>query len=49
MRRILVTSLALLATTAAVPEPAMWGAMVLGFGLLGASMRRPRRIGLMHA
>ena len=26
----------------AVPEPAMWGVMVLGFGLLGASMRRPR-------
>jgi hypothetical protein len=25
-----------------VPEPAIWGAMVLGFGLLGASMRRPR-------
>jgi hypothetical protein len=27
----------------AVPEPAMWVAMVGGFGLLGASMRRPRR------
>jgi hypothetical protein len=25
-----------------VPEPAIWGAMVLGFGLLGATMRRPR-------
>lgn len=28
--------------SSAVPEPAMWGAMVLGFGLLGATMRRPR-------
>jgi len=33
----------------AVPEPAMWGVMVLGFGLLGASMRRPRHAGLLHA
>jgi len=33
----------------AVPEPAMWGAMVLGFGLLGATMRRPRRTGLTYA
>jgi len=32
-----------------VPEPAMWGVMVLGFGLLGASMRRPRRTGLLTA
>jgi len=43
----LVSSWSLAAS--AVPEPAMWGAMVLGFGLLGASMRRPRRVGLMHA
>ena len=34
---------------AAVPEPATWGAMVLGFGLLGATMRRPRRDGLLQA
>ena len=33
----------------AVPEPAMWAVMVLGFGLLGASMRRPRQAGLLHA
>ncbi|MBW8744063.1 MAG: PEPxxWA-CTERM sorting domain-containing protein [Sphingomonas sp.] len=32
-----------------VPEPAMWAVMVLGFGLLGASMRRPRHAGLLHA
>lgn len=34
---------------ASVPEPAIWGAMVLGFGLLGASMRRPRQAGLIQA
>jgi hypothetical protein len=33
----------------AVPEPAMWGVMVLGFGLLGASMRRPRSANMLHA
>ena len=33
----------------AVPEPTMWVAMVLGFGILGASMRRPRRTGLLQA
>jgi hypothetical protein len=32
-----------------VPEPAMWAAMVVGFGLLGASMRRPRRVGPLYA
>lgn len=32
-----------------VPEPAMWIAMVLGFGMLGMSLRRPRQIGLLHA
>jgi hypothetical protein len=32
-----------------VPEPAMWAVMVLGFGLLGASMRRPRHAGLLQA
>jgi len=32
-----------------VPEPAMWGVMVLGFGLLGASMRRPRRTTILYA
>lgn len=34
---------------AAVPEPAIWGAMVLGFGLLGATMRRPRHPGPIQA
>ena len=28
------------AATAAVPEPATWGMMIAGFGLVGASMRR---------
>lgn len=27
----------------AVPEPATWGMMIVGFGLIGASMRRSRR------
>ena len=27
----------------AVPEPAAWGLMILGFGAIGAAMRRPRR------
>jgi hypothetical protein len=31
----------------AVPEPATWGMMLLGFGAIGASMRRKRKpIGL---
>lgn len=30
-------------TTGAVPEPATWLMMILGFGLVGAAMRRPRR------
>ena len=29
--------------TGAVPEPATWGMMILGFGLVGASMRYRRR------
>lgn len=28
--------------TAAVPEPASWAMMLVGFGLMGAAMRRPR-------
>jgi hypothetical protein len=28
---------------AAVPEPAMWGMMILGFGLVGAALRRSDR------
>lgn len=34
---------------ASVPEPAMWAVMVLGFGLLGASMRRPEHVSLLQA
>lgn len=32
-----------------VPEPAMWGVMVLGFGLLGASMRPSQRTTVLYA
>jgi hypothetical protein len=31
------------AATAAVPEPASWGLMILGFGMAGAMFRRRRR------
>ena len=34
--------------TAAVPEPATWALMLLGFGALGVSMRR-RRQGVLSA
>lgn len=34
--------------TAAVPEPATWGMMILGFGLVGLSARR-RKIRQVHA
>jgi hypothetical protein len=27
-----------------VPEPATWGLMILGFGLIGASLRRNRKL-----
>ncbi len=30
------------AATAAVPEPATWGMMILGFGAIGAATRRRR-------
>ena len=30
-------------STAAVPEPATWGMMILGFGMMGAAMRRRRQ------
>jgi hypothetical protein len=43
----LISSWSLVA--ASVPEPAIWAVMVLGFGLLGATMRRPRHIGLLNA
>ncbi|MGL6042555.1 MAG: PEPxxWA-CTERM sorting domain-containing protein, partial [Sandaracinobacteroides sp.] len=33
--------------TSNVPEPATWGMMILGFGLVGATMRR-RRAGTLH-
>jgi hypothetical protein len=30
--------------TAGVPEPATWAMMIMGFGLMGASMRRNRKV-----
>ncbi len=35
-------------STAAVPEPASWALMIMGFGLVGAGMRR-RRIAVTYA
>jgi PEP-CTERM motif len=32
-----------------VPEPATWALMILGFGLLGTSMRRRQRVGVSYA
>jgi hypothetical protein len=29
-------------TTGSIPEPATWGLMIMGFGLAGAALRRPR-------
>ena len=31
-------------TASAVPEPASWGMLVTGFGVIGATMRRRRRL-----
>lgn len=36
------------ATVAAVPEPATWLFMIMGFGLVGASMRRKTRISVRY-
>jgi hypothetical protein len=33
----------------AVPEPATWGLMILGFGLVGGAMRRRQKISLRYA
>ncbi|MBN8815052.1 MAG: PEP-CTERM sorting domain-containing protein [Sphingomonas sp.] len=30
--------------TAPVPEPATWAMMIMGFGLMGAAMRRNRKV-----
>lgn len=35
--------------TAAVPEPATWALMILGFGLVGASLRRRQQAGVRFA
>ena len=31
-------------STVAVPEPATWGMMILGFGLAGGALRRSRTL-----
>jgi len=38
-----------LAQVAAVPEPATWAMMLIGFGAVGASVRRKRRVTLLQA
>lgn len=35
--------------TAAVPEPATWGMMVLGFGAMGFAMRRRHKVAVSYA
>ena len=37
------------AAVSAIPEPATWAMMITGFGLLGATMRRRRKLGLATA
>lgn len=32
----------------AIPEPATWGLMIVGFGAVGATLRRKRRVTLEH-
>ncbi|HWL48217.1 MAG TPA: PEPxxWA-CTERM sorting domain-containing protein [Sphingomonadaceae bacterium] len=38
-----------LSLTSAVPEPATWGLMIAGFGLIGMAARRRRRISVTYA
>jgi hypothetical protein len=37
------------AVGAAVPEPATWGLMILGFGMIGAAMRRRQKVSVTYA
>lgn len=34
---------------AAVPEPAAWGLMILGFGLIGGALRRRQKVAVRYA
>ena len=36
-------------TPGAVPEPATWGMMILGFGMVGGAMRRRTTVAFKHA
>jgi hypothetical protein len=36
-------------TLSAVPEPATWGLMILGFGMIGAAMRRREKVSVAYA
>lgn len=42
---LLVTQFSLTPQAAAVPEPASWGLMLVGFGAVGAALRSRRRTG----
>ncbi|MEO6248896.1 MAG: PEPxxWA-CTERM sorting domain-containing protein [Sphingomicrobium sp.] len=42
------SSVTLFSGTGAVPEPATWAMMLLGFGAMGVSMRRRRRVTAMQ-
>ncbi len=37
------------ATVSAIPEPATWAFMILGFGLVGAAMRRREKVSVRYA
>lgn len=39
----IVTGTTLVKTVSAAPEPATWGLMILGFGMVGAALRYRRR------
>ncbi|MFD1786641.1 PEPxxWA-CTERM sorting domain-containing protein [Sphingomonas floccifaciens] len=43
-KQLLLTSLTADAVTSAVPEPATWAMMLIGFGGIGASMRRRKQV-----
>lgn len=44
-----ITGVTIAQLNAAIPEPATWAMMILGFGVAGGAMRRRRRLALPHA